>query len=170
MTNERKYAFLMIRYEMPDFIKKLQDDITDKELYVEDGEYGKETETHVTLVPCLSNDVKVEELKPYLDDLSKYNILLTDISKFSNENYDVLKCNVASMNLHDTNNKICKDFEIYSQYKDNYRPHVTIAYLKKGMADKYLKKFLDKSIILKPISFEYSWWEDDEMKKVSFKK
>ena len=38
-------------------------------------------------------------------------------------------------NLLQTNKRICSKFPTFSQFKV-YRPHMTIAYLKKGMADK----------------------------------
>ena len=43
------------------------------------------------------------------------------------------------MKLHDTNRKICDKFKTFSEY-DEYHPHMTIAYLKKGMADYLLTK------------------------------
>ena len=71
-NNRPKYAFLMIDYEMPEIIKDLHKKIKKEELYIKDNDYGLEKETHVTLVACLDNDVKFEELKPYL---SKYQII-----------------------------------------------------------------------------------------------
>ena len=168
MSNDaRKYAFLMIDYEMPEFIKEIQNKIKEEELYVKDDEYGIEKESHVTLVPCLSNDVDLEKLKTYLDDLSNYKIFLTDISKFECEEFDVLKCRVSSLKLFETNEKIKKDYETFSEHKE-YSPHLTIAYLKKGMADKYLKK-LDKYIVLKPKNFRFSHWENDKCISTTFK-
>ena len=66
------------------------------ELYIQDNDYGLEKETHVTLVACLDNDVKYEELKPYLSNLSDYKVILTDISVFECDDYDVLKCSAQS--------------------------------------------------------------------------
>lgn len=170
MNTERKYAFLMIGYETPDFIKDLHKEIKENELYIKDGEYGCVTESHVTLVPCLDNSVDLNELKKYLGDLTEYKVVLTDLSKFECEEYDVLKCNVASVKLMETNENIKKDFETYSEYKDHYRPHLTVAYMRKGMADKYLKDTLDKLIILEPSHFKFSWWDDREEKSKIFEK
>lgn len=160
----------MIDYDTPDFIKDLHKRIKENEIYQKDNEYGYEKESHVTLVPCLDNNVDLEKLKTYLDDISNYKIVLTDLSKFECDEYDVLKCNVASMKLNETNNKIKKDFETFSEYKNNYKPHLTVAYMQKGMADKYLKKSLDKLIVLKPKNFRFSWWENGVMKVKTFEK
>lgn len=166
-----KYAFLMIDYETPDIIKELHKKIKEEELYKQDtgyGTYGREFETHVTLVPCLENDVKIDDLKKYLRDLDDYQIVLTDISKFECEDYDVLKCNATSFILNETNSKIKDNFDTHSEHKE-YKPHVTIAYMKHGMADKYLKEILEPLVVLKPKNFHYSWWENDEQKKKLFK-
>lgn len=157
-NTSREYAFLMVEYEKPSFVSELQDKIKKEELYIEEDndDYGLEKESHVTLVPCLNNDVEVSELKKYLMDISKYDIILTDISKFECEKFDVLKCAVKSKNMETTNKKIRDKFETHSDYKD-YTPHLTIAYMKHGMTDKYLKDILPKLVYLKPKNFHFSY-------------
>lgn len=165
-NTSREYAFLMVDYENNHFIKDLQDKIKKEELYVEEdnNDYGLETNPHVTLVPCLDNDVDLEELKTYLDNVSEYDIILTDLSKFECENFDVLKCAVKSDKLKATNKKILKDFESHSEYKE-YNPHLTIAYMKRGMADKYLKDILPKLIHLEPLKFHFSYVDKEGNEK-----
>lgn len=166
-SDTRTYAFLMIDYEMPDFIKDLQNKLDDEELFVkkEDDSYGKESECHVTVVPCLNNDVDLKELKRELEDISKYDVVLTDVSKFENEEFDVLKCSAKSMNLFDTNKRIKEKFETHSEFGDDYKPHMTIAYMRHGMADKYLLNTLPKLIVVKPICFHFSYYDKDNKKK-----
>ena len=162
-NTDKKYAFLMVNYKTPDFIKELHKNIKNDELYFDETEpnsFGLEKETHITLVPCLDNKIKYDELRPYLSDLSTYEVLLTNISKFENEKFDVLKCDVFSKVLNITNEKIIKDYKSHSEYKE-YHPHVTIAYMKKGMADKYVKEYITPLVILKPTSFHYSWYDED---------
>lgn len=168
-NTNREYAFLMIEYEMPEFIKDIQDKISPEELYYEDGndDYGIEIESHVTLVPCLDNDINIDELKKYLEKIGKYEIMLSDISKFECENFDVLKCNVMSDILKKTNKAIVDNFDTHSEYKV-YQPHLTIAYMKKGMADKYTKDILDKLIYLKPKNFHFSYVENGKEKDIRF--
>lgn len=156
-NTNREYAFLMVEYETPDFIKDIQDKIKKDELYIEEGsdDYGMEKESHVTLVPCLNNDIDLNELKKYLKDISEYDILLTDVSKFECEKYDVLKCSVKSNALNETNKEILKHFDTHSEFKE-YNPHLTIAYMQHGMADKYLRKILDRLVHIKPKNFHFS--------------
>ena len=168
-NTNREYAFLMVDYETPSFIKDLQKKIPSRELYTEENneDYGLEKQSHVTLVPCLDNDIDIDKMKSYLKPINEYDIVLTDISKFECEKFDVLKCAVKSKALKDTNKEIVDKFETHSEYKD-YNPHMTIAYMKKGMADKYLKKILDKLILLKAKNFNFSYFDGDKDKNITF--
>lgn len=155
----REYAFLMIDYKTPLFIKKLQDIIPEKELYFGDGEenddYGIEDNSHVTLAPCLDLDIDLEKLKTFLLPLDAYKCILNNISVFENDKYDVLKADVKCPNMHKTYEKIKNNFEMHSDYKE-YHPHMTIAYLKPSLGEKYKKKMLDKIEELTPINFNFS--------------
>lgn len=168
-NTNREYAFLMVDYETPSIIKDLQKKIPSRELYTEEDneDYGLEKQSHVTLVPCLDNDIDIDKLKSYLKPINEYDIVLTDISKFECEKFDVLKCAVKSKALKDTNKEIVDKFETHSEYKD-YNPHMTIAYMKKGMADKYLKKILDKLILLKAKNFNFSYFDGNKDKNITF--
>lgn len=166
-----KYAFLMVYFNMPEFIKDLQDEIPEGELYTEENndDYGFEKETHVTLVPCLDNDIDLEKLKENLLPLNKYEVMLTDISMFPNEKFDVLKCSAQSDLLKSTNKKIIEKYPSHSEYSE-YNPHVTIAYLKKGLADKYVKDMLSPLHILKPKKFVWSYYDENgDNKRIEFK-
>ena len=168
---EDKYAFLMIDYDTPELIHDIQNILPSEELYTEDNaDYGIEYETHVTLVPCLDNDVDVEELKKLLQPIDKYVLMLTNVSLFTNnENFDVLKCDANSIVLSDTNRLIKSKFPTHSEYKD-YNPHVTIAYLKKGLGDKYTKEMLSPLVVLKPKSFHLSFHDENgERKQYKFR-
>lgn len=153
----RDYGFLMIGYEKPKFIQELQDKIPFEELYTEEDndDFGVENKTHVTLVPCLDKHLCCDDLKQYLKPLSNYPIILTNISKFENDKYDVLKCDVGSVLLHQTNSDICSKFPTFTEFKD-YHPHMTIAYMKKGMTDKYCHDCISPIVVLKPKCFIWS--------------
>lgn len=159
----REHGFLMIRYNTPDIIKELHKKIPVEELYTEDGsdDYGLEKCTHVTLVPCLDRHLDVDTIKKELMSLGKYAVLLHNISKFEGEKWDVLKCDVGNMNLLDTNKHICSKFPTFSEFKD-YKPHMTIGYLKKGMADKYLKESILPWVVCHPSCFMWSGSNEDE--------
>lgn len=158
----REYAFLMIDYDTPDIISGIHNALSDEEIYADDtDDYGIEHETHVTLVPCLDNNVDINELKAMLEPIDKYKLMLNNISMFTNnENYDVLKCDANSFTLKDTNKRITDKFPTHSEYKD-YHPHVTIAYLKKGIGDRYVKDILTPLVILEPKCFHFSYVDEN---------
>lgn len=161
---EDKYAFLMIDFDTPQLITDLWKTIPEEELYTEEdnrgSKYGIEKETHVTVVPCLDNDISLEELKKHLKEIDRYKTILTNISLFKNEDYDVLKCDAQSVVLKDTNSSILSAFPSHSEFKE-YHPHVTVAYLKSGMGDKYVKQCLMPLVILEPKAFHWSYYNAD---------
>lgn len=167
----REYAFLMIDYDTPEIIKDIHNKISDEEVYTEkDEEYGIEHETHVTVVPCLDNDVNLDRIKEMLEPLEKYKLILNNISMFTNnEKFDVLKCDANSFILKDTNKKITSKFPTHSEYKE-YNPHVTIAYLKKDIGEKYTKDILSPLVVLKPKRFHFSYVDKNgDEKDIYFK-
>lgn len=182
MTQEEKrpqapqgYAFLMIKYKTPDYIKELHDKIKPSELFTDPddtksyNQYGLEKETHVTLVPCLENEVAkdINKLKKMLRPLNDYRIVVTNISMFDNGKFDVLKSNVFSQALHQSNSEIKKKFTTHSTY-DAYEPHVTVAYLKKGKAKKYTKDCMIPLLVLEPEEFHFSYYDEDGNEKDIF--
>lgn len=167
-----RYAFLMVEYETPSFIKDLWHEIPDKEVFTSDepyNHYGLERESHITIVPCLDNDVDKDRIKELAGKLSDYKALLTNISVFNCEEYDVLKCDAESEFLHAANKRIRDEFETHSEYDGHYHPHMTIGYLKKGMADKYKKAVLPALKVLQPVQFILSYYEDGKEKKITWK-
>lgn len=153
-----KYAFLMINYDMPKFINEIHDKILDEDLY-DNEEYGIEDETHVTVVPCLDNDVDINELKKILKPLEEYEIKLKGLSVFENKDFDVLKCDVICDNLFETNRDILKKYVSHSEYKE-YHPHLTIAKLKKDCVKKYMTD-IKNNMIIQPKSFHWSYYDND---------
>ena len=167
-----KYAFLMIDYETPEFIKKIQRQIPESELYLPDDpdspwKYGLETETHVTVAACLDNDVDLDILKKYLKPLESYKLMIKDVSVFRNAYFDVLKCSVDCDNLFKTNNAISDDFELHTEFTE-YHPHITIAYMRKGMADKYRRHIMKEPVFIHPLCFTLSRFNGDMPESVRF--
>lgn len=167
MANETKYAFLMIRFNTPYIIKEIQEKLSEDDLYYGDGSrsgFGIETDTHVTLVPCLDNNVDLDDIKDMLEPLDKYQTFLTNISMFDNPDFEVLKCDASSIPLFNTNKLITDKFPTHSEYRD-YHPHATIAYVKHGVAEKYTKDVLDKLVVLEPKEFWFSYYDENGNEK-----
>lgn len=165
----REYAFMMVKYKMPSEIKKIQSDIDEDDIYIDpqdEDRYGIENDAHVTIAPCLDNDIDLDELKKLLPPPQKCGAYIRDISVFRCKDYDVLKADVSSNTLLQTNQNILDKYESFSEYKDSYHPHLTIAYLKKGKGDKYANAIdLIKLIPLEPSKYWFTWVEDNHQEK-----
>lgn len=100
-----------------------------------DDSFGLETEPHVTVIFGIVDDYDnvVDFCK---ENLNSVNVNLTKVSCFENE-FDVLKYEVESEGLSEFNELLKTAFKCDITYPD-YKPHVTLAYLKKGKAKKYI--------------------------------
>lgn len=129
-----------------DFDISISEEIIDKkDLYFgEENEdkrtYGLEDNPHVTILYGLHNDIKESDVTDILKLFKDIKIKLINASLFENEKFDVLKFDVESEELFTMNKIFTEMFEYTTDYPD-YHPHVTIAYLKKGTAKKYVDKF-----------------------------
>ncbi len=134
------------------------DIIDDKDLYLgekDESGFGKETEPHTTILYGIHADVPDEDVEKLIEKIKTPKIKLEKVSSFKNEKFDVLKYDVESADLH----KLNKEFKTlpHTSTFPEYHPHITIAYLKKGTADKYIKLLNDKDAInIEPEKIVYS--------------
>lgn len=156
-----EYGCLMLMLNIPNWVKLLNI-ISKEDIYDEPG-FGLEKEPHVTVLYGFHDNVDVEDIKKTTTFFkSPIQVKVLNISKFENEKFDVLKFAVESASL-DKMNEIMTFYPHTNSFPD-YNQHVTIAYLKKGTADKYLKELSDKNEYLKSKSFEYSYITDENEK------
>lgn len=115
---------------------------------------GREDHVHVTVKYGIhiSDPTAIQahlaKLKPLKARLGK--VTLFDTSP----EHDVVKIDVVSSDLHRLNKHISKNFEVTDTYPD-YKPHVTIAYVKKGLGSKYDGRddFEGRELILDDVVF-----------------
>jgi len=116
---------------------------------------GRETEPHITVLYGLSttNEAAVRKLVESVDPIE---VELGEISAFTtNEDYDVLKIDVKSKQLDLLNAKLDNALKTPGKTFDQYRPHITIAYLQKGEAAKFVgdNRFKGQKITLSDLTF-----------------
>lgn len=151
-----EYGCLMLEIDEPNWeniISKInKDDLSDKEKGLEDY-------PHITLLYGLhSNEINDEDVIEFFNNIDPIDIEVSSISVFENDDFDVVKYEVIpTQELVHINNRIKEEFPYTSDFPD-YKPHITIAYLKPGMGKKYKKDFespvllssLDEVIYSKP--------------------
>ena len=134
-----KFGCLMLK--LP--IKKwdvLTNAIKSSDLWTEKPGFGREIEPHVTILFGFHDTVDPHWIKDCVYSLKKpVELELKSISHFENPLFDVVKFDIDSPRLHRLN-------EIFGRFPnthlhEQYNPHSTIAYVKKGMAEKYHRQF-----------------------------
>jgi 2'-5' RNA ligase len=162
---------VMLGIDINDWKKDYLDKIEEDDIYdTEDKDYGLETMPHVTVVYGLLSDemtkeIKEEEIYPLLENIKPFELSGVSITSFENDDFDVLKIDVEpNKELLKLRKKLLK-FPNEQTYKD-YHPHITISYLKKGTANKYIKKFKLKEPII--VNVTESIYSNSEHKKKYF--
>jgi len=157
------YDFSSVQFDFPqdfalDIITWGKKNIPDTILKSSEGDppgfTGREDEIHVTIKYGL-HTCDYTQLQSLLKDQEPFKITLGKIDTFEHEDEDVIKINVEKTpELMQLNQLISKSFEITDSYPD-YKPHVTLAYVKKGEGKKYkgLNAFGGKEVLVDGVTF-----------------
>ena len=110
------------------------------------GDDGVETFMHITALHGFHDEVGPDDVRNALADFGPVKYRFGELSAFygkdTGRDYDVLKFGVESPDLrrlHDALKKLPN-----TQKFDEFKPHMTVAYVKAGLADKYIEKFAGK--------------------------
>jgi len=94
----------------------------------EDPSLGREDDIHCTVLYGLESDDPTP-VRDLLHDYPPFTVILGPISYFEAEDYDVMKIEVISDQLHEMNRSL-DELDNANTFPD-YNPHVTIAYVTK---------------------------------------
>lgn len=134
------------QYDYSCVLVKLPPDICEflerfnKEVISEDclHEKGRETEYHITLLYGIEDEKSTEALQLLRDTLntSEFKIKLGVVSKFYQDDYDVIKIDVDDYTgkLEAAFNTLSENLDNENTYED-YHPHITLAYVTKGACE-----------------------------------
>lgn len=117
---------------------------------------GREDQPHVTVLYGIDPKVDVQKIKDVVKGTGPIEITLGKTSTFTtNKDYDVLKVDVKSDELNSVNKIIDEKVGAPGSTFKDYKPHITLAYLKKGSGEKYINstEFEGKKITLKSLAF-----------------
>ncbi len=112
--------------------------IKDSDIFVSkiDSSFGREDEIHVTVLYGIHSDTS-EEVAKVVSEKKSISVKLGDIDVFTNpDKFDVVVIKVISDDLKSLNTKLTDKIEFTNKYKE-YKPHITLAYVKKGKGWKY---------------------------------
>jgi len=133
--NDIKYGCLMLM--LPDHIKMLAMEIASQIDPADLHETGIEDETHVTVKYGFLDSVTPGQIASTIQGYIPVMAHLQKLDLFKNDEFDVLKVNVEGVKLRQMNEAVSKLPN--ADTRTEYNPHMTIAYLKPGMGEKYLK-------------------------------
>lgn len=87
----------------------------------------REDNPHLTILNGITDKNKLAHLWIFLKLQKSFTIRLKDISIFYNQNFNVVKINVESDELHKLQKNLKSNLLPYTKY-EKYEPHITIAY------------------------------------------
>lgn len=159
------YGALMIYYELEGW-DRLISKIKEEDLYDDgSGKFGREYEPHTTILYGFHDEVKEEDFYPIIEKhATNLELKGTKISLFENEKFDVVKIEIEpTEELLALRNAVMKLPHTLT-YKD-FKPHMTLAYVKSGMGKKYVMDFKGKHLKLKSDKLVFS---TKDMNKTEF--
>jgi 2'-5' RNA ligase len=115
---------------------------------------GREDDIHVTVKYGI-HIIDFTEIREIFNDVKPVEVKLGKITLFEiSDDFDVVKIDLYSPELHQLNSTISKKFEVTDTYPE-YHPHCTLAYVKKGCGTPYNgnTSFEGRKIILDSVFF-----------------
>ena len=137
------YVYSSTQVDLPlmlasEIIRWGEECVLDNDLYMDPNDLtlGRADEPHATLLYGIHSD-HPEEIRKLLTGVESFEIELGKVSSFTwSEKFDVLKIEAISDELHRLNKLLSRI--PCTQLFPIYRPHVTVAYIKKGHCNKLL--------------------------------
>jgi 2'-5' RNA ligase len=146
-------------HSLEEYIKSIPEDI----LYEpNDPQYGREKHPHITVLYGIE-PMEGEKAKNLLRKVpAQVTATLGAVTMFEAPKFDVLKIDVTSPYLARINKFLRANVE-YENDHPTYHPHVTIAYLKKGTAEKFVG---DHRFVGMKFAFKTFLYSDEQRGKI----
>ena len=157
-SNVHSFGCVMIVPESSKQIQDMLDLIKDSEVYTDpkDDSYGKQ-KPHVTSLYGIRQQDASKKVSDLVRNTTFGNITLLKASCFYADKYDVVKLEVKLDGcVEEFHSKLEKAFSGYENTHGSYKPHLTLAYVEKGLGDKICKRFNFKPFSLKIVKVDYS--------------
>lgn len=138
-----KYSYSSLHVVPPDALSQDivlwgKNNVHDDEIYVKNKLYGREDNIHITVLYSVHVSDS-QELKSLLENYGPIDIALGKINVFTNRpKFDVIVIDIVSEELRKLNEFLVQEVKHDNKYGE-FKPHLTIAYVKKGRGWKYHK-------------------------------
>ena len=146
-------------------LTKLVDAIPDSEL-ADDGKESPES-FHIT-VKFGIHDNEPDDVRSAVEGFGPVEVTLGKVSIFAgsdDKDYDVVKVDIEGESIHRLNKLISESVEVTDTHP-TYKPHLTLAYVKKGEGEKYVG---DDSVEGMKLSFDRLQFSDKQREHTSIK-
>lgn len=134
MKTKFEFGCVMLFFDNP-LLEVMQNEILEEDLH----EYGLEVEPHISLFYGLHSGEIPPQIVIKECSILYSPIKTTGVSLFKNLEFEVIKIDVDSPDLRYVNR--CLEKLPNTRQFDKFVPHSTIAYVKPGTGEKYLKRF-----------------------------
>ena len=131
------YDFSSTQFDIPKNIAAelkawTKENVDVDDIYVSEETPGLEDEIHVTVKFGLHTE-DPEVVRKVVEGFGSFDITLGKVSRFANPDkpFDVVKVEVQGDDLHELNSLISDKLENTDSFPE-YKPHITLAYVKKG--------------------------------------
>ena len=159
-----EYGCVMVDYNFENW-SDLLDSISQEDIYkVEGKNYGLQSRPHLTLLYGLHKEVTDKQIQKCFDGMTEddFKVQIDGVSLFENPEFDVVKLGVIKSNELEQVNKNLSELPNSNQFPE-YKPHITLAYVKKGLGKKYEDpnykyqiKNISKIVYVRPDKSEYN--------------
>lgn len=141
----------------------VQSIISDEDIFEGEG-YGRETEPHTTVLFGFHEEIGTEDVKKIVaqECSGPLTISTSQISIFECPEFDVVKFDIDSDDLVKLN-KLCKELPHTCTYPD-YHAHMTIAYVKKGTGQKYVRKINTTEMTSRTFKYSFAAGKNESWK------
>jgi hypothetical protein len=137
-SKKYEYGCVMIDFDISNW-NQLLDSIDKDDIYEISGKnYGLQERPHLTLLYGLHKEVSDEDILNCFKGfkIDDFKIKIKGVSIFENKEFDVVKLGVENSETLTEINRRLSELPNSNEYPD-YKPHLTLAYLKKGRGKKY---------------------------------
>lgn len=146
-SKEHEFGCVMLEVPVSNW-DEITSSIDTNDIYIDEDKPGISKIPHITLLYGYDNSIKPEMVENILNRfiLEPIEIKIEGIDIFENDKFDVVKFNISKSDilqeLFDELSKLPN-----SNTFKNFTPHITIAYVKKGTGEKYVREYKHKVIV-----------------------